>query len=148
MNLPTQTCKKISMHFNYLLKKKFFLTTITLLAVEAALAQTTQPGLKETTAGYNQLAALLVIMTVVLAFVLWGLGQVLIVLSKQLLDKNKKASGVSTIALVLVFLMLSQTAAAQDTAKEMVTVVPNYGGLSATAFYYGSNCHLIRCLFN
>ena len=124
------------MHFNYLIKKKFVLTTIILLIVEAVAAQTTTPAPPTETSGYNQLAALLVIMTAILAFVLWGLGQILLVLSKQLLDKNKNASKIITSLLVVISLLASQHSSAQDTAKEMVTVVPNYGGLSSTTFYF------------
>ncbi|GAB2816624.1 cytochrome c family protein [Ferruginibacter profundus] len=124
------------MRFIYLIKKKFILVIAALLVVTVAVAQTTAPAAPTTvTSGYNQLATLLVIMTVVLAFVLWGLGQVLVVLSRQLLEKQKNATKAISAIVVLVLLLASQTASAQDAAKDAVTVVPNYGGLSATSFY-------------
>ncbi|MGG9963460.1 cbb3-type cytochrome c oxidase N-terminal domain-containing protein [Ferruginibacter sp. SUN106] len=124
------------MHFIYLIKKKIILAIAALFVVSVAMAQTTTPAAPTTvTSGYNQLATLLVIMTIVLAFVLWGLGQVLVVLSRQLMEKQKNATKVISAIIVLVLLFASQSAAAQDAAKDAVTVVPNYGGLSATSFY-------------
>ena len=120
----------------HLIKKKFILVLLVLLAVTGAMAQTTTPAAPTTvTSGYNQLATLLVVMTVVLAFVLWGLGQVLVVLSRQVMEKNKNAAKAISAVLVMVLLFASQAASAQDAAKDAVTVVPNYGGLSATTFY-------------
>ena len=120
----------------HLIKKKFILVLLVLLAVTGAMAQTTTPAAPTTvTSGYNQLATLVVVMTVVLAFVLWGLGQVLVVLSRQVMEKNKNAAKAISAVLVMVLLFASQAASAQDAAKDAVTVVPNYGGLSATTFY-------------
>jgi len=124
------------MHFNYLKKKKIILTTMILIVAEVVMAQTTTTSAPTETSSFNQLAALLVIMTLILAFVLWGLGRVLVVLSKQLLDKNKNASKIVTSVLLTVFLLASQQSSAQDAVKDAITVVPNYGGLSATAFYF------------
>jgi len=118
-----------------LIKKKFIPVLVMLLVVTGAIAQTTTPAPTTVTSGYNQLATLLVIMTVVLAFVLWGLGQVLVVLSRQVMEKNKNTAKAITAILVMVLLFAAQGASAQDAAKDAVTVVPNYGGLSATTFY-------------
>lgn len=115
--------------------KKLTLLPVVLLAVTGAMAQTTTPAPTTVTSSYNQLATLLVIMTVVLAFVLWGLGQVLVVLSRQVMEKNKNAAKAITAILVMVLLFASQGASAQDAAKGAVTEVPNYGGLSSTTFY-------------
>jgi cytochrome c oxidase cbb3-type subunit III len=123
------------MNYINLIKKKvtlaavFLLMLTTAMAQDATTAQTKSPG-------YNQLAVLLIIMTVVLAFVVWGLGQVLIVLSRQLLDKNKNTNKIFTPLIITFFLLVSQTSFANDTdTKSAVTVIPNYGGLSATNFY-------------
>lgn len=120
-----------------LIKKKSIAVLIALLLLTGgAIAQTTTPAAPATvTSGYNQLATLLVIMTIVLAFVLWGLGQVLVVLSRQVMEKNKNAAKAITAILVMVLVFASQGASAQDAAKTAATVVPNYGGLSETTFY-------------
>jgi cytochrome c oxidase cbb3-type subunit III len=123
------------MKYINLITKKITLTIAFLLMLTTAIAQDATAA-KVQSQGYNQLAVLLIIMTLVLAFVIWGLGQVLIVLSRQLLDKNKNTGKILTTLIITSFLFASQTAFANDTAaKDAVTVIPNYGGLSATNFY-------------
>lgn len=109
----------------------FLLISFTMLAQDAAAA-------KPATLGTNLLALLLVITIVLLAFVIWALGQVLIALSRQLLEKDKPVIKVAAIAVVLILSMLSQTVLAQTTAAadEAATVVSNFGGLSANTFYF------------
>ena len=109
----------------------FLLISFTMLAQDAAAA-------KPVTLGTNLSALLLVITIVFLAFVIWALGQVLIALSRQLLEKDKPLIKVAAIAVVLILSMLSQTVLAQTTAAadEAATVVSNYGGLSANTFYF------------
>ncbi len=127
------------MNLSNLIKKKLallltaVLTTVTLVAQNAPT--TAQPTV---TSSYNQLATLLVVMTVVLAFVIWGLGQVLVVLSRQVMEKNKNTgmAKVLTAVLVITCLLTAQTASAQtDAATTAVKELPNYGGLSSTTFY-------------
>jgi cytochrome c oxidase cbb3-type subunit 3 len=122
------------MRFIHLIKKKILLLFVAVFALTTVMAQDATSH-EKTTSGYNQLATLLIIMTVVLAFVLWGLGQVLVVLGRQVLDKNKGTAKIITAFLVIIFLLTSQHSSAQDASKEMATVVPNYGGLSSTTFY-------------
>jgi cytochrome c oxidase cbb3-type subunit 3 len=123
------------MRFIHLIKKKILLLFLAVFVITGVMAQDATTAEKTVISGNNQLAILLVIMTLVLAFVLWGLGRVLVVLGRQLLDKNKLATKIITAVLVTTFLFTSQHVSAQDAAKEMVTVVPNYGGLSSTTFY-------------
>ena len=87
----------------YSIKKKFIFSIVAMAVATGALAQTTTPA-TTVTSSYNQLATLLVIMTVVLAFVLWGLGQVLVVLSRQLMEKQKNAAKVTASIFVLLLL--------------------------------------------
>ena len=86
--------------------------------------------------GSNLLAVLLVITSLALAFVIWGMGQVLLTLSKQMLEKQQN-SGTTTIVTALILLVcLPGISFAQDAAKAVAPeVLPNYGGLSATTFY-------------
>jgi cytochrome c oxidase cbb3-type subunit III len=123
------------MKYINLIKKKFMLAAAFLLVLTPAMAQDATAAQTQNP-GYNQLAILLIIMAVVLAFVIWGLGQVLVVLSRQLLDKNKNGNKILTALIITFFLFASQTSFANDTAaKDAVTAIPNYGGLSATNFY-------------
>ena len=122
------------MRFIHLIKKKIFLLFILLTSLTTVMAQNVAVA-EKTTTGYNLLAVLLIIMTIVLAFVLWGLGRVLVVLGRQLLEKGKNASKEITTVLIIILAFASQHAAAQDASKDVATVIPNYGGLSSTTFY-------------
>lgn len=91
---------------------------------------------KAVSSGNNLLATLLIITTILLSFVIWGMGQVLIALSRQLLDKNKAVSKVAGSAILVILLLFSQNLVAQVAVPtDAVKVIPNYGGLSATTFY-------------
>ena len=75
------------------IKNKIALTVLMFFVASALGAQTTAPAAAQPAAsGYNQLAILLMILIVVLAFVIWGMGMVLTALGKQLVDKNKTAT--------------------------------------------------------
>ncbi|MEP7254461.1 MAG: cbb3-type cytochrome c oxidase N-terminal domain-containing protein [Ferruginibacter sp.] len=119
------------------IKNKITLTALALIACTAIAAQTTDPvATKTESTGYNQLAILLMIMIIVLAFVIWGMGQVLTALGKQLVDKNKNASKLMTVVLFAGFSLLSQVSFAQDaSATKVIQEIPNYGGLSQSAYY-------------
>ncbi len=122
------------MKYFSLIKKKFTLVVLFALILTTSVAQNKVPA--TSTEGYNQLAVLLIIMTIVLAFVIYGLGQVLIVLSRQMLDKNKKENKVGAVLLALILLLISPAGFANDgITTDAVKVLPNYGGLSATNFY-------------
>ncbi|MFT3747252.1 MAG: cbb3-type cytochrome c oxidase N-terminal domain-containing protein [Agriterribacter sp.] len=117
------------------IKKKLFSTLILLSAILPAIAQeaatTTAPEEKS-----NLLAILLIITTIVLAFVIWGMGQVLISVSKLALEKYKNSGKLLSAIFIIALSVTSQTVFAQ--AAETVTAVAdttNYGGLTAGAFY-------------
>ncbi len=124
------------MRFIHLIKKKIGLTLTALFVITTAMAQNAPAAAEKTIiSGNNQLATLLVVMTIVLAFVIWGLGQVLVVLSRQALDKNKTTSKTLPNVMIAVLLFAAQFATAQGPAKEVVKEIPNYGGLSSNTFY-------------
>jgi cytochrome c oxidase cbb3-type subunit III len=117
-----------------LIKKKIILVAVLLLVMVNVIAQTNTAAATATkTSGYNLLATLLVITTIVLAFAIWALGQVLVELSRQSLEKDKR-SKILTSILIVGLVMASQTSFAQDAAA-VVKQAPNYGGLSANTFY-------------
>ena len=125
------------MFLQNLIHKKITVTVLFLLISFTMLAQDAA-AVKPVTLDTNLLALLLVITIVLLAFVIWAFGQVLIALSRQLLEKDKPLMKVAAIAVVLILSMLSQTVLAQTTAAadEAATVVSNYGGLPANTFYF------------
>ena len=91
------------------------LTALALPLSMAIAAQDAKPAVTQTVStGYNQLAVLLLILIVVLAFVIWGMGQVLTTLGRQLIDKNKNASKMMSVVLLAGFSLLSQVAVAQE----------------------------------
>lgn len=124
------------MRFTRFINKKITLVLASLLAVFTATAQDAAAAEKTVVSSYNQLTTLLVVMTVVLAFVIWGLGQVLVILSRQLMEKSRGAAKVIALLFVTVLMFASQQASAQDAAGTAVKEVPNYGGLSSTTFYF------------
>ncbi len=119
------------------IKQKIILTVLSLPVGAFTVAQQTNPVAEKTVAsGYNQLAILLMIMILVLAFVIWGMGQVLITLGRQVLNKSKNASKILSLILLAGFFLPAQNSVAQNTAvNEIVKAAPNYGGLSQTTFY-------------
>ncbi len=119
------------------IKRKIIAATILACTVMPSLAQAPATAQKTVTSGSNQLALLLVIVAGALAFVVWGLGNVLIQLSRQALNKHREAknSGITTTILVIGLMMIAQFSFAQGTGTEVVKTVPNYGGLSADGFW-------------
>jgi len=125
------------MQFFRSIKNKTVLILLFVFTTSILMAQTKVPAVTQAVAsGYNQLAVLLMILIVVLAFVIWGMGQVLTALGRQLLDKNKNAGKIMTIVLLAGSSLLSQTSLAGDTATTGIAKeLPNYGGLTATTYY-------------
>lgn len=121
-----------------IMKKRIIGLLVLSFAVLPSLAQNmANASPKTTVSGSNQLVFLLTIIAGVLAFVIWGMGSVLIQLSRQVLQKQKeeKKSGITSAGLVTGFLLLSQIGFAQNTTAEVVKEIPNYGGLSAMGFW-------------
>ena len=115
--------------------KKITLTALLLVAGSTMLAQD-GAAVKTVSSPNNLLEILMVSTAVVLAFVIWGMGQALVALSRQLLDKNKSAISATVIVLLTGLSLLSQNALAQSAATDLAAkVLPNYGGLSASTFY-------------
>ena len=118
------------------IKKKLLAAILFLLVGLTTMAQDAV-AVKTVTYGYNLLAISMIAVAVVLVFVIWGMGQVLVALSRQLLDKDKNKTSATTISALLIFLLFSINAMGQDVATtEAVKVIPNYGGLTETTFYF------------
>ena len=114
--------------------KKLIVTGLLVLSGFSIWAQDV-PAEKAVASGNNLLATLLIVTTILLSFVIWGMGQVLVALSRQLMEKNRNASAAAATLLVI-FILVSPGLVAQNvSAEEAVKVIPNYGGLSANTFY-------------
>lgn len=106
-------------------------------AALASMAQTNNTAAAQPVqSSYNQLATLLVVMIVVLAFVIWGMGRVLTALGRQLLEKHKLSKTLPVVVMLAGLSLVSQVSVAQDAAAAAVKEVPNYGGLSASTYYF------------
>lgn len=118
------------------IQKKILFTGLLLPLASTVLAQDVTKAAEKTVASdNNQLAILLAIMTIILAFVIWGMGQVLVELSRQIVERNKNTSPILSIVLLFGFSLLSQLSFAQDAGTALpAKVVANYGGLSKMAF--------------
>ncbi len=124
------------MSFLKSVKYKTALTILSFIAVSAITAQTKASAVaQKVQSGNNQLATLLLIMIVVLAFVIWGMGLVLTALGRQLVDKSKMIKNVLSVVLLAACFLPPQGALAQDAAAIVVKEIPNYGGLSGTTYY-------------
>jgi cytochrome c oxidase cbb3-type subunit III len=121
--------------FKTISKQLFICISFVLLSITVLAQDGKAPAQQVVTSSYNWLAILLVVTTIVLAFVIWGLGQVLVVLSKQALEKQKQSKQSSSAILTILFLFFTQFAFSQNTVTEAIKVEPNYGGLSSTSFY-------------
>lgn len=118
-----------------LLQKLFVLCTMlaapTLLWAQAATAPA---GPVKSTS--NLLAILMIAIALVLAFVIYGMGQVLLALIRQVMDKRKMNSTALAVLFLIGFSLLGLPGFAQDAAViEPVKALPNYGGLDATGFW-------------
>ena len=113
------------------------MTALGLATGLVGMAQDKAAAPQTVTSSYNQLATLLVIMIVVLAFVIWGMGRVLTALGRQLLEKGKNKSAALSVLMLVGFSLLAQVSVAQDaTANAAAQEVPNYGGLTESTFYF------------
>lgn len=111
----------------------FFLSL--LFSATQLIAQNTAP-VQAVKSSSNLLAYTMIAVALILAFVIWGLGSVLLVLIRQVLDKQKNAgAGVLTLLFLIGFSFISINSNAEDTIEANVTEVANYGGLDGTSFW-------------
>lgn len=110
--------------------KRFKAIIIFILMMNASYAIAQSPS---SSSSGNLLAGLMITLSVILAFVIWGMGSVLIALSRESL--KKKSSGNLPVVFALGLSLFALSANAQDTAPVEVVSSFNYGGLSATLFW-------------
>jgi cytochrome c oxidase cbb3-type subunit 3 len=118
------------------LRKKSLVAAIGLLTTVAAMAQqnNTAPAPES---GTNWLVVLLTTTAIVLAFIIWGMGQALIAVIKQVLLKSKANATVVALIMIGLLSLTGQTAMAEETvtASNSSGLAIDYGGISANNFY-------------
>jgi cytochrome c oxidase cbb3-type subunit 3 len=136
MQQQLQLIKKIGMFFKNYISKQIAAASFSLLASGAVFAQTTPAAPAAVTGSNNMLEILLIITAVVLLLVIWGMGQVLVALSRQLMDKNKETGKIGALSVLLIVSLLSDKVMAQTVEGNLAAnASANYGGVSANTFY-------------
>jgi cytochrome c oxidase cbb3-type subunit 3 len=117
-------------------KTLFILLSFLFAGSYTVLAQVADAPVKQVQSSNNLLSALLIIITLIFAFVIFGMGQVLLGLIRQVLNKIKADEKAMAILSFIVLSLMSITSQAQTAvATDVVKEVPNYGGLDATGFW-------------
>ena len=119
------------------MKPKLLLAIMAMMSGAGAIAQdAAEPPVKTVISSTNQLVNLLLIAAIVLAFVIIGLSRILLLLGKKVLEKNKSTNLLLLLLLLGLSMAPAQNIFAQgEPVKEVIKLVPNYGGLSQEAFY-------------
>ena len=105
---------------------------ILLLYTPLTRAQVAAPAAPAQNSGQFVLTVV-VMVAVILAFVIWGMGQVLITLARQVTEKQKEKKTLPVLMLIG-FMLLSGAAQAQDAATP-AAASSLYGGLSSATFW-------------
>ena len=125
---------------------KFLFSIIATLAVTNSIAQETGATAATPTSSNNLLEILMGVIALVLAFVIWGMGQVLVTIGRQALEKSKKQNNMLAALLLIGFSLLTVTVNAQTQPAEIINTAPNYGGMNSTAFWVLSSVLLIEVI--
>jgi len=109
---------------------------IKLLVASCLLSLSTfaQEADKFKAAPVNMVAVIMISIAVILALVIWGLGNILSTLSNEAYKKSKEKKSAAIITILLSVLSL-QGIAQTAPAVEVIHAAPNYGGLDATSFW-------------
>lgn len=123
------------MNLLQIIKKKLLLLAVILPTALGAVAQDAAQAAPKQDESSNLLATLLIVITIVLALIIWGMGQALVGVSRLVMEKHKSSTAALSIVMLLGLSLLVQTGFAQDAAAGAAQSAPNYGGLSAHNFY-------------
>jgi cytochrome c oxidase cbb3-type subunit 3 len=116
-------------------KKTLLILSMFLLAgTSVVLAQDAATPVKEVQSSSNMLANLLIIISIFFALIIFGMGQVLLGLIRQVLN-SKAAEKAAAAVLVVIFFLAGNSVSAQNAGTEVVKEIPNYGGLNSTAYW-------------
>jgi cytochrome c oxidase cbb3-type subunit 3 len=124
------------MFFKKIIDKKTIGTAF-LLFISSSIFSQNAPALSSVSAeSYNMVEILLVVIAFILLFVIGGMGQILVALSRQLSDKTREAQKGKVLSVLIILSLLCENLFSQTVvANESTKVVTNYGGISANSFY-------------
>ncbi|MDQ2863823.1 MAG: c-type cytochrome [Bacteroidota bacterium] len=111
------------------------LSILALLLAVPAFSQDATVAAPASGTGYDYLQIILVVVLGVLAFVIWGLARVLLMLARQVVIKTKTPK-VLPVLLVLALLLAAQFASAQDDASQKAAQEVTKAGNLLAPFYY------------
>lgn len=118
------------------ISKKPLLTALLLTAAIGSQAQDAAQAAPAPAPGSNMLATLMIITMIVLALIIWGMGQALVGVSKLALEKHRNAAKTAAVLLFGGLSLFSNSVQAQDAgAPAAAAATFNYGGVSAHTFY-------------
>ena len=117
------------------IKPTLFFSIIATVSSASAYSQEPANAAAGTSSSANLLDILMGVIALVLAFVIWGMGQVLVTISKQALDKHRQQKNMPVAILLAGMSLLSITANAQTEPAAAAATAANYGGLNSTAFW-------------
>ena len=117
------------------IKPTLFFSIIATVSSASAYSQEPANAAAGTSSSANLLDILMGVIALVLAFVIWGMGQVLVTISKQALDKHRQQKNMPVAILLAGMSLLSITANAQTEPAAAAANAANYGGLNSTAFW-------------
>jgi cytochrome c oxidase cbb3-type subunit 3 len=124
------------MFFKKIIDKKTIGTAFLLLISSSIFSQNVPAVSSVSTDRYNMVEILLVVIAFILLFVIGGMGQVLVALSRHLSDKTREAQKGKVLSVLIILSLLSENLFSQTVvANESTKVVTNYGGISANSFY-------------
>jgi cytochrome c oxidase cbb3-type subunit III len=106
-----------------------------LLSLLGASAFGQEKTLQESTGSTNLVPILMIVIAIVLAFVIWGLSNILLTLSKEVVKRSRQEAKVFSVVIIL-FCLLSNSSFAQ-TAPAAAAV--SYGGLTSDQFWVVSS---------
>ena len=113
-----------------------FLFSIFITLPAAAFAQDKAATAKNVESASNYLQILMIIVAAVLVFVIWGMGQVLVTMGKQAIDKSRQPVKIPAVIIMIFLSLCSLTTSAEDKAStDAVNIAANYGGMSSTSFW-------------
>jgi cytochrome c oxidase cbb3-type subunit 3 len=124
------------MFFKKIIDKKTIGTAF-LLFISSSIFSQNAPALSSVSAeSYNMVEILLVVIAFILLFVIGGMGQILVALSRQLSDKTREAQKGKVLSVLIILSLLCENLFSQTVvANESTKVVTNYGGISDISFY-------------
>ncbi len=111
------------------------LSMLALLLTVPAFSQDAAPAAPASGTGYDYLQIILVVVLGVLAFVIWGLARVLLMLARQVVIKTKLPK-VFPVLLVATLLLAAQAASAQDASSQQAVQEVAKAGTPLAPLYY------------